>query len=160
MKIMVISDSHDNLENLRKAIKTANNKNVDLIIHCGDLISPFMIKEFSKFNGKVHFVWGNNDGDKAGIIKNKPDNVKIHGILGEINVDDKKIAFIHYDFLAIPLAATNRYDVVFFGHSHKKFKEKMGKTIVANPGELAEVFGKASYLIYDTKNDEISFYEL
>lgn len=160
MKIMVISDTHDNIENLRKAIKIANKEKIDTIIHCGDLVSPFMIKEFKKFRGKAHFVWGNNDGDKPNIIKNKPTNVEIHGILGEINVEGKKIAFIHYDFLGIPLATTGKYDTIFFGHTHKKFREKIGKTIVANPGELAGILSSPSYLIYNTKDDSISFYEL
>jgi len=44
---MVISDTHDNMENTKKAIELAKSNNVDTIFHCGDIVSPFTPNGFS-----------------------------------------------------------------------------------------------------------------
>ncbi|HML05759.1 MAG TPA: metallophosphoesterase family protein, partial [Methanobacterium sp.] len=40
-----MSDSHDNLDAIRKAVDAFNKAGVDLVIHAGDMISPFTAKE-------------------------------------------------------------------------------------------------------------------
>ena len=64
MKIGIISDSHDNIWKLEKALETLQS--TDVVLHCGDLIAPFIIKRLKAGLGDrpVHVVWGNNDGDK------------------------------------------------------------------------------------------------
>ena len=52
MKIGVISDTHDHLENISKAVTVFNNKNVDVLIHCGDYVSPFTFNVFDNLNEK------------------------------------------------------------------------------------------------------------
>ena len=64
MKIAVISDSHDHIDNLRKAIKIIKTENIDYTIHCGDFCAPFIIKELSTLEHEVFGVFGNVDGDK------------------------------------------------------------------------------------------------
>ena len=48
MKIGIISDSHDDITNVNKAIGIFEEMNVESIIHAGDIISPPIIKEFKK----------------------------------------------------------------------------------------------------------------
>lgn len=154
MRILVISDTHDNLENLKKIIKIANKQKFKVIFHCGDLISPFMMKELVNFKGKVYVVFGNNDGDKESLIKNKPKNVKIFGIYGETRIKGKSIAFVHYDFFGVALAMLNKFDFVFCGHSHKAYVKRFSNTLLVNPGELAGVINDASYAIIDLRSKE------
>ena len=40
MIIAIMSDSHDNIWNLRKALEIIKKKNAQMIIHCGDFIAP------------------------------------------------------------------------------------------------------------------------
>ncbi|HHF08843.1 MAG TPA: YfcE family phosphodiesterase, partial [Kosmotoga arenicorallina] len=61
---MVISDTHDNMENTKKAIELAKSNNVDTIFHCGDIVSPFTARLLTDFQGSVFVVTGNNDGEK------------------------------------------------------------------------------------------------
>ena len=63
MLIGILSDSHDQIVNLRLAINYCNKRNISQIIHCGDLISPFMLKELERFQGEIHLIYGNNVGD-------------------------------------------------------------------------------------------------
>ena len=53
MKIGIMSDTHDYLPNIRKAIEIFNEEKVDLVVHCGDFVSLFVIKEFKNLKAKV-----------------------------------------------------------------------------------------------------------
>ena len=68
--IGIISDTHDNVLNIRKAVKVFQEKNVDFVIHLGDIISPSSTAFFKGV--KVKFIKGNCDGDLA-MIKKKAD---------------------------------------------------------------------------------------
>jgi len=48
-----MSDSHDNLEAIRSAVQLFNKQNLDLVIHAGDLISPFTALEFQKLDPEL-----------------------------------------------------------------------------------------------------------
>ena len=87
MLIAVLSDTHDHLANLRSAVTLCNERGAFLLIHCGDLISPFMLQELAAFNGPVHLVYGNNIGDMYLISRFCADrfpSVTHHGIKGAI----------------------------------------------------------------------------
>ena len=70
MKIGIISDTHDDINNVRRAIKIFNNNELNYVIHAGDYIFPGIIQEFGELNRSIKFVGvlGNNDGEKIGII--------------------------------------------------------------------------------------------
>ena len=79
----------------------------------------------------------------------------------EIEVDNRKIFLSHYPLLAKPMAKSGDYDAVFYGHTHKKKVEKLGKCIVVNPGEIAaHKTDEASYAIYDTKTNSAKLIQL
>ena len=161
MKIGLISDTHDRIENLNQTIKILKKEKVAELIHCGDLTSPFMVKELTKFPGEVHCVFGNiDDRHTTTILALKTKNVKLYGDYSELNLSGKKIAFTHFPFFAEALALSGKYDAVFYGHTHEKQKEIKGKTLLVNPGELAGVKNKPSFAIYDTKKNIIKFFDL
>ena len=90
MRIAVLSDSHDHIPNLRRAVIRANQEGADLLIHCGDLISPFMLPYLHAFNGPVHLIYGNNAGDQHLIATrcgSKFGNIRHHGFHGAITTD-------------------------------------------------------------------------
>ena len=60
MKIAIMSDSHDAIPNLKKAVKLAIEKQAEILFHCGDLISPFMIPVLAEFGRETHLILGNN----------------------------------------------------------------------------------------------------
>lgn len=162
MKIAIISDSHDNIPNTEKALDWINKEGIRVIIHCGDLAAPAMLTKViaPKFSGEFHFVHGNvGDPDLLeGVAKDFP-NVKIHGEIGEIEVDNKKISFTHFPEKALELAKKDGPDLVFYGHTHKPWEETVeagGKKIkLVNPGTLAGMFYKATFATYDTATDKL-----
>jgi hypothetical protein len=44
----IISDSHDNRNNIRKAVDIFNQKDVCLVIHAGDFIAPLEVDPKSR----------------------------------------------------------------------------------------------------------------
>ena len=122
MKIAILSDSHDNIPNLRAAVGRCNNSNVNLLIHCGDLISPFMLEELACFGGAVHLIYGNNVGDQHLISQAcgvRYPSISHHGVIGTVEAAGRKIAFTHYPQLARGLVAGGDFDVVCCGHNHR-----------------------------------------
>jgi len=63
MIIGAMSDSHDRLDAVDKAISFFNSQEVTDVLHAGDLVSPFVVRLFSRLKAKLYFVWGNNEGD-------------------------------------------------------------------------------------------------
>jgi uncharacterized protein len=163
MKIAIISDSHDNLTNIQKFVKVAKKEKFDEIIHCGDMCIPKILGMLAETNAVVHFTFGNIDPGAAYEIMNVSANnkkINIYKPFGEIDVDGKKIAFVHYPKLAHGLACTKNYNAVFHGHNHTKKAEKVRDCWLANPGEIAGFVGKPTYAVYDTKKDTVEIKNL
>ena len=65
MKIGLISDTHDNIENILKAVQEFNSRHVDIVLHAGDFVSPIAVESFAGI--KLIGVLGNNDTDIPGL---------------------------------------------------------------------------------------------
>lgn len=148
----ILSDTHDQVANLRAAIDYCNRAGVDVAAHCGDLISPFMLKQLHRFRGNVHLIYGNNIGDQRLIAdrcgKEFP-NIKHHGILGKFTIDTYKIAIVHYPDQAHELASQSIYDLVCCGHSHVPMIKQFEHTLLINPGPLLGENDQAGFVIVD-----------
>jgi hypothetical protein len=160
MKIIIISDTHDNLANFKKAISSIKKEKIKILIHCGDIFEPETIKEALKdYFGKVHIVLSDVDEDyfknlEKDYFKDFP-NLKIWYDFGEIGIDKKRIAFCHSPKTALGLAFSQKYDIVFYGHTHKPWETKIRGAKLVNPGNLAGIFFRPSFAIYDTKTDKL-----
>ncbi|HID97602.1 MAG TPA: YfcE family phosphodiesterase [Thermodesulfobacteriaceae bacterium] len=139
MKIAVFSDSHDHIWHMRKAVQQANRLGAEKIIHCGDLVSPFMLEELDFFYGEVHLVFGNNTGDQFLLTRNclvKGSKVDLQGWMGRLELDSVSLLWVHDPHIAESIARSNEYQVVCFGHTHRWRLEQVGRTLLLNPGEL------------------------
>ena len=153
MKIGIISDTHDNLWRLAEAIP--HLQGTEAVIHCGDLISPFMVHRLGKgIGGKpVHMVWGNNDGDKRAVSKAAEGypGFQIYGEFAGLEIGGLRIAVNHYPEISRGLAQSDLYDLVCYGHDHTAHDEIIGKTLLLNPGEIMGLFGTSSFVILDSE---------
>ncbi|RJP64104.1 MAG: metallophosphoesterase [Candidatus Abyssobacteria bacterium SURF_17] len=134
MLIGIISDSHDNMNMLKKAVDVFNERRVGLVLHAGDYIAPFTARELRRLNCKLVGVFGNNDGDKLMLSKQFEGFGQLHDGVHQIELEGKMIAITHYPALAETLAARGAYDVVVYGHTHK-VDIRESKPMVINPGE-------------------------
>jgi uncharacterized protein len=165
MIIGIISDTHDNLPAIDKAIKRLNKENVELVLHAGDYVSPFVIPKFKALKARLIGVFGNNDGGRE-LLKKKfseNENLELHGNFAKITVGDLKIALLHGDEeeLLKALIESHGFDVVVHGHVHKAEVYKKGKTLVINPGEVCGYLsGKSTIVLLDTAKCEARIVEL
>jgi len=158
MNIAVMSDSHDNIWNLRKALAVILAENCGRIIHCGDFVAPFMFKELEKAGIPVHCVFGNNDGDKTLLTRFALQSnglITLDSLVGEMDVDGFKIAFTHEWIVAEGLAAGGKYHLVCFGHSHQYVEKRIDDTLVLNPGEIMGKDGDPGFCIVDTVTRQV-----
>lgn len=164
MKIAVVSDTHNNWVNFKKAIDWIKKEKISLILHCGDIASQEIINEANKYfaalqgeprqrrASTIHFVKGNGD---YGL--DLPEKM-------ELELDKNKIAFTHLPNTAKKLAQSGKYDLVFYGHTHRPCLSrrspserdegggggKIKQCLLVNPGELAGQLYKPSFAVYDT----------
>ncbi|MFH1235791.1 MAG: YfcE family phosphodiesterase [Parcubacteria group bacterium] len=162
MLIGIISDTHDNIPNIEKALTWFTKQGIKIILHCGDICAPssFIKTLVGKFPGTIHHVFGNVDGDRFLIHKltseSGRDDVFLHGEVAEIEIDGKKIAMNHYPDIAKRLAESSAYDLVCYGHNHTQAVETVGKTVLLNPGTLGGLFAPATLATYDTATGEVT----
>jgi putative phosphoesterase len=152
MKIAVISDIHDNLPMLRRALERCQQ--AEVLICCGDLCVSFVVKELGRgFAKPIHIVLGNNDGDPFRIASavSKFPHMHLHGEYVEMELDGKTFSINHFDNIGRAIAKGEKYDVVCFGHNHQFEITPVGKTLMINPGEVyGGLTSHSTFAIYDT----------
>ncbi len=152
MKIAVISDTHDNLSNLIKALTLINQEKVSALIHCGDVCSIDTFDIITKnFNKKIFLVFGNCDIKNGWNKYAKNKKIKIFNEVGTLKLNKKNIKIVHNPKLIDKILKNRKDDLdfIFYGHIHKPWIEKMNKTIVLNPGNICGVFYKSTFAICD-----------
>ena len=155
MKIAIISDTHDNLLNLGKFFNFARREKIEAIIHCGDTAHSETLEEIlNNFSGKVYLSFGNVDFREEFSNFENNERLKIFGEFGEAEIGSLKIGFCHSPELAMKNA--EKYDFVFYGHTHKPWIEKIGNCFVANPGNLAGQYYAPSFAILNTETKNLS----
>ncbi len=152
MLIGIMSDSHDNMNAIRKAVDFFNGKNVDIVLHAGDYVSSFTAQEFSKLKMKLVGVFGNNDGDKPYLLERFKNIGELRQDPFEIELDGKKIVLMHQPKFIDQLLKDKNYDIVIYGHTHK-IDIRKDSALVINPGECGGwLTGRSTVAILDTKN--------
>lgn len=146
-----MSDTHDHLENIDTAIAEINKQKPDMLLHCGDLCAPFVIDRMAEFDGPVHIVFGNNEGDRftIGNVSRGFPNITLHGEMGFLDTDDGEVAFTHRPEFARGMAYTGAYTAVFHGHTHRRNSEKIGGTHLINPGEMMGLIEPPGWILFD-----------
>jgi len=156
MNIAIISDSHDNVPNIYKALNFIKKQKADMIIHCGDVCAGSVLDDMAKkFPKPIHFIYGNIvDTQAMEKITSQHKNLFSHKNLGKLEIEGKKIAFTHLPYDAKDLAAGGKFNYVFYGHNHKPWIEKIKNTYLINPGTLGGLFSKATFAWWDTSKVE------
>jgi putative phosphoesterase len=165
MLIGVISDSHDNLPLIEKAVQTLNNQKVGLVLHAGDYVAGFAIPKFKALNCNLIGVFGNNDGDHELLKKrfSETNNCTIHDRFTSVTIKDYKIALLHghETELLNAIIDSESFNAVIHGHSHNCGIERKGRTLSINPGELCGYLtAKSTVAILDTERNEARIIEL
>ena len=134
MLIGVMADSHDNLPKVREAVELFNQKGVRLVLHAGDFVAPFVVRELEKLRCPLIGVFGNNDGEKKGLGKAIRKIGEIYPAPFDLEKEGKKILLLHKP-LELKLLKIDQYDLIVYGHTHKAEIKREGRVLLVNPGE-------------------------
>jgi len=158
--IGLISDTHECIPAIARAVQIFKAHSPDLIVHCGDIISPPILERFAGL--PMRFIFGNNDGERLGLRKKAEE-------LGFGEIDDTlEFSLANKNFIAYhgtnprhleSLIESGRFDYIFHGHTHIIRDEKIKNTRVLNPGALfsAELL---SIALLDVESDHFKIIEI
>ena len=162
MKLGILSDTHNNLDNTRRALDVFRQHGVEQIIHCGDITLPQVVTLFGEW--PVVFVFGNLDREHAELT------AAVKRLSGTSSIDYEyagtlggaSIAVYHGnddEYLA-SLTTGGRYDYVFHGHTHQRRDDTFGRTRVINPGALGGRGSARSVCILSLSNGLARFIDI
>lgn len=152
MKIGVISDTHDRMPTLHKALDLFASEKVDAIIHAGDFVAPFAAKPLVSCGITLHSVFGNNDGERAGLSRLMP--ACVPGPL-KLEIAGRSIV-VHHWIEQVPADIVAAADVVITGHTHEVVTEQRNGTLLLNPGECCGwLTGEATVAILDVTSLDV-----
>ncbi|HHT9118131.1 MAG TPA: metallophosphoesterase [Candidatus Hypogeohydataceae bacterium YC38] len=145
MKVGIIADTHDNLPMIKRALDIFTAHGVGAILHAGDFVAPFALKELLKPGIRLVGVFGNNDGEKAGL---KELCREVHEAPYLFELGSRNILITHY-IESVRDTLRKKADIVISGHTHEPEIQE-GKPLCINPGECGGwLYGKPSVAIVD-----------
>ena len=134
MRILVVSDTHGELDRFWKVFNKLNKETpVQMIVHCGDYIED--AKEIRMRSGiPVVAVKGNCDGeyshDGYSILETEAgDFLVAHGHMHDVNFSLQKLYYTALD---------NNCIGALFGHTHRSAFVETGDLYMMNPGSLTK----------------------
>jgi putative phosphoesterase len=132
--IGIISDTHDHMIHIEKAVMEFNRMNCSLVLHAGDFVAPFAAAEFEKLNCPLTGVFGNNDGELEGLIKKVGKIGAVSKPPALIEHSNRTIVIMHEPWYLDKYVSSNNIDIIVYGHTHKP-EIRHGRPLVVNPGE-------------------------
>jgi len=164
MFVGIVSDTHDCLPMIEKAIDKLNASNVKLVLHAGDYCAPFTATRFQRLNSHFIGVLGNCDGEKDLLKKRYSEfHKEIRGRFAEVVVGKLKIALLHGEDeeLLKSLIRSRAYQAVVHGHTHASRIYRKDNTIVINPGEVCGYLsGRGTIAVLDTSTGKARIIDL
>jgi putative phosphoesterase len=155
MLIGIMSDTHDNLPRVRDAVARLNREKVGLVLHAGDVNSPFVIGVLKDLESEMVGVFGNNDGDREQLTRKCAEHghLSFRGTFARFTAGDLSVGLIHGSDRALleTLLATRPFDLLVYGHSHQADIQTHERMLAVNPGEVCGyITGKSTIAVMDT----------
>jgi putative phosphoesterase len=155
MLLGLFADSHDHLDNLRKAVEVFNEAGCRHVLFAGDLVSTFCTPPLRKLRCPLTACFGDNEGNKPGLLA----GFSILGTLAEPPVfwtseDGLRFVIVHMERQLRGCDAA--FDVCVYGHTHKprNLTDERGRLFL-NPGEVSGwTFGAPTIMLFETTTKE------
>jgi putative phosphoesterase len=155
-RIGILSDTHDNLDRVRAAVAVFNKFEPATVVHCGDIVAQFVLKELVQLSVPLVAVFGNCDGDKESLRDRAREfNFTLEDGPYAFESGGKRVVVTHK-----PYAVPPDCDFYLHGHTHKNRHEGTRPAIV-NPGECCGwLFGRSTIALLETDTGDVQFVDL
>ncbi|MBI2590917.1 MAG: YfcE family phosphodiesterase [Candidatus Blackburnbacteria bacterium] len=163
MRVLVISDTHGNINLIRHVLGFAKQQKFGAIFHCGDFSTNADVAEILRPGLPVYAVLGNADeaqyGKIWGMLSSNSATTCTPDVL-EFALNGKKIAMAHQPGKVREQMTSGEFDAVFHGHLHLSARvEYYDQTLVVNPGALGNTT-KPSFAVYDTSTNSAELLQI
>ena len=133
-RIGVVSDTHNNLVNVRDIVALFNAAGVSRVVHTGDITQAKTLAVLAGLDAPLYGVFGNNDVEQDALNE----AAVRHGfVLAEpplrLDWEGRRIVVVH-DPRDLALDGD---DLALHGHTHMPRCEQVDDALVFNPGECA-----------------------
>lgn len=169
MKLMIVSDIHGSLDDLKQVLAVYENEKMDKLILLGDLLyhgprnplpvgyNPQAVAELlNQYRDQIIAVRGNCDAEVDQMVLDFP----IRADYSELYVDGHRFFMTHghlYNEDQLPLLNTG--DILMYGHFHKPIAKVKDGIVIFNPSSLSlPKEGGKSFGVYE--NHELKIYSL
>ncbi|MEO0019028.1 MAG: metallophosphoesterase [candidate division WOR-3 bacterium] len=156
MQLGIIADTHDNLDKVRQAVALFNRIGINQLIHCGDIVAPFVLKEFGQLRSPLVLIYGNCDGDRNALaeVANKL-GFRIQLSPLSLQFGSKTVVVTHEPTDDLPDC-----DFYIHGHTHR-VRYEPGKPVIINPGEACGwLTGRSTAAVLDIEKTKVEFFDL
>lgn len=154
MKILVVSDSHDNVINLKHVMGFAKEIHAEAVIHCGDWNTIDTVETVLSFGIPLYTVLGNADVRPEVIEELKKKSEKFDEEFLEFELGNRKIGITHKPSDIKKFFVDKKVDVIFCGHRHSKDENFVNGIKIIRPGAI---INGNNFAVYDTTSDKIEF---
>jgi putative phosphoesterase len=145
MLVGVLADTHDNLPKVARVLQAFRERGVAYMLHAGDFVAPFTLRALVASGLPLVGVFGNNDGERAGLAAVCP---TIHPGPFRLELAHRTILLAH-DPGSVVVGEHPGVDVVICGHTHEPRLES-GPPMRLNPGEVSGwLTGRCSAALLD-----------
>jgi putative phosphoesterase len=152
MKILVISDSHNHIANIKAVMEIAKKSNIKAVVHCGDWDDIRAIEAVLNYDIPLYTILGNADVNsdlesylRLNAKKFDPDYLKFE-------IDGRKIGVTHR--VREKDLRHEKLDVVFSGHYHSSEEKIIDFRKFVRPGAL---INGLNFAVYETETNEVEF---
>lgn len=152
MRIGLLADTHDHVDNVRRAVAEFNRAGCDLVIHAGDFCSPIVVPPMRKLRCPVLACFGDNDGNKVGI----EGGMRIIGPVGWPPFGLRTPEGLRVLVTHVPehlRGYIDEADLILSAHSHKpRIERDAAGRLWVNPGEASGwTYRKPSIALIETE---------
>ncbi|MEQ8857308.1 MAG: YfcE family phosphodiesterase [Pseudomonadales bacterium] len=137
MRIGIVSDTHNNVRNVRRIVELFNDAAVDRVIHTGDITQAKTLEVFAHLDAPLYGVFGNNDQERGSLEA----AIERYGFTFrdppfELNWHGRRIIVVH-DPLEFEGNLAGHHELALHGHTHFYRYETRDGQVYFNPGECA-----------------------
>ena len=136
MRIGVVSDTHNQLRNVRRIVELFNAARVDRVVHTGDITQAKTLDVFGGLAAPLVGVFGNNDEREPLRAAARAAGIRLEEPPLSVEWCEKRLLVVHDPHFLTEEDLTT-HDVVLHGHTHRPVHERRHGALVFNPGECA-----------------------
>ncbi|WP_437224231.1 metallophosphoesterase [Planctomicrobium sp. SH661] len=156
MRVGIFSDTHDHLDNIRRAVALFNDRKCDCVLFAGDLVSTFAIPPLRHLKCPLYGCFGDNEGNRTGILGG-------FRIIGQIReapaayelADGTRIVIVHMERQLTGFR--DAFDIAVYGHTHRPSvsRDDQGRLFI-NPGETSGwTYGNPTVALLETSDQSV-----